>query len=84
MSGIIFHKTTDLDRIRRFYTDEIGMEVWLEQAECVILEHGDFLVGFCQRDEADRDGLLTFVYRTRAEVDAMYAKLPDRAKNAPK
>ena len=83
MSGIVFHKTREIDRLRRFYTEESWMSVWLEQADCVILEHGDFLVGFCRREEADREGLLTFVYRTREEVDAIHTRIAGLAKAPP-
>ena len=69
MSGIVFHKTCDLATIQRFYTEEIGMKIWLTQAECVILKHGNFLLGFCQRDSYDQDGIITFFYRTREEVE---------------
>ena len=83
MSGIVFHKTRDLEQVRQFYTETIGMHVWLAQAECVILRHGNFLLGFCQRDEIDKDGITTFFYDTRREVDIMYTRLQDRARAEP-
>ncbi len=109
MAGIIFLRTAKFDDVRAFYTETIGMSVWLEQpntpttrtasthpavlTSCpqtcdpttgsqhlgqpgiVILRHGNLLVGFHRQPEVDLDGLLTFFYKTRAEVDEMYARL---------
>jgi len=83
LSGILFHKSRDLQAIEQFYTGTIGMRVWLRQAECVILQHGNLLLGFCQRDETDRGGIITFFYDTRHEVDLMHVRLRDRARAEP-
>ena len=72
--GIVFMQTRQLDLIREFYIRELGFELWLEQAECVILKHGNLLLGFCQRDGVDADAMITMVYETTAEVDAMYER----------
>ena len=74
MAGIIFFKTQQLKSIIHFYQERIGMTVWLEQADCTILQHGNMQLGFCQRDQTDTCGVITFYYDTREEVDAMYEK----------
>ncbi len=61
----------------------VGMDVWFEQEDCIIMQHGNLLLGFCERDTIDRAGIITFFYRTRDEVDAMYKKLTTRAHHAP-
>ena len=83
MAGIVFVRTADLARIRSFYTNEIGMEPWVAQPDIDILRHGNLLAGFVQSERADTDALLTFFYRSRDEVDAMYARLRDRATTVP-
>jgi predicted lactoylglutathione lyase len=84
MAGIIFFKTQAMDECEKFYTDRIGMHVWLRQADCIILKHENLLLGFCTRKEVDHSGMITFVYRSREEVDAMYARLKDLARESPR
>lgn len=84
MSGILFHKTLDPGSVKEFYTKRIGMKVWLVQAHCIILKHDNFLLGFCAGDELDKEGLITFFYETRREIDEMHAKLKDIAVDEPK
>ncbi len=83
MSGILFLRTERLDAIRRFYTERVGMSVWLEQPDICILRHGNLLVGFHQQPEADLAGLLTFFEPGRDYVDRMYAVFRDSAAGAP-
>jgi len=83
MSGILFLRTKELEKIRLFYVDEIGAEIWQDQGDCVIFRHGNFLFGFCQRDEVDRECMLTFFYETRDEVDQYYQKFKDIAETEP-
>lgn len=61
-----------LDGIIDFYVNELGMHVWLEQPDCVILNHGNLLLGFCDRDSAEVEGMITLFYPTKNDVDAMY------------
>lgn len=49
MAGIVFFKTKNLALIRNFYLSNIGMELWLDQKDCVIMQHGNLLLGFCDR-----------------------------------
>jgi len=75
MAGIIFFKTTMLQDIVDFYVNEAGMHIWLEQAECVILNHGNFLMGFCEREESETEGCITLFYPSKEDVDVMYNQL---------
>lgn len=78
MAGIVFLKTTNLEKIKAFYTDIIGVTVWIDQEDCVIFKHDNFLLGFCQREGDIGTGwLLTFFYRTMTEVDEIYAKIKE-------
>lgn len=72
MSGIVFFKTLMLDELRTFYVEKVGCKMWLEQAECFILRFGNMLFGFCQREEADLDALVTFFYPAKEDVDKAY------------
>ncbi len=83
MAGIVFLRTGRFDQVREFYTRRVGMKVWLEQPDIAILRHGNLLVGFHRQPVSDRDGLLTFFYASRQEVDEMYAQLRDIATSAP-
>jgi hypothetical protein len=44
MAGIIFFRTKVLDTLKKYYIREIGMDLWLEQADCIILQHGNMFV----------------------------------------
>lgn len=70
--------------MRTFYTERVGMAVWLEQPGIAILRHGNLLIGFHCQPEADLDGLITFFYETRDEVDEMHARLHGIATGEPK
>ena len=84
MAGIVFLRTAKLGEIRAFYTDEVGMTVWLEQPDIAILRHENLLIGFHRQPQADLDGLITFFYETRGEVDQMFARLRDVTTSEPK
>ncbi|MEX2721873.1 MAG: VOC family protein [Candidatus Wukongarchaeota archaeon] len=60
------------------------MSIWLEQKDCTILKHGNLLLGFCQRDTPDTEGMITFFYPTREEVDTIYEKFKERSNEPPK
>lgn len=83
MSGIIFFGTNKLSDLRQFYVAEIGCKLWLEQADCIILKHGNLLFGFCQREQVQTEGMITFFFETREEVDACYGKFKARALGEP-
>lgn len=83
LAGIVFFKTTMLQEIVEFYVSDIGMYVWLEQADYVILSHGNLLLGFCHRESPDVEGMVTFFYPTQEDVDAMYEMLSHIATSQP-
>ncbi|MHA2378134.1 MAG: VOC family protein [Candidatus Thorarchaeota archaeon] len=84
MAGILFFKTKMLDGIVRFYLDRTGMTIWLQQKDCVILSHGNLLIGFCQRDRSETEGMITLFYHSRDEVDKIFTRLRDVATTKPK
>jgi catechol 2,3-dioxygenase-like lactoylglutathione lyase family enzyme len=81
--GIVFFKSRQYDAVRRFYRDELGLGVWLEQADCTIFRHGTLLVGFCDREEADTGGIITLCLADRAAVDRLHERFRDRALGPP-
>jgi hypothetical protein len=84
MSGIVFFKTKNISDLSRFYTEKIGMVIWLRQEDCIILRHGNMLLGFCTRGDVEVGGMITFFYESRREVDEMYEKLIDVATTQPR
>jgi len=84
MSGIVFLGTRDLDAVRRFYVDEVGCTIWLEQADCIVLKHGNMLLGFCSRDTLEMGGIIAFFLDDRCGVDAMHDRMGERAMTPPK
>lgn len=83
LAGIVFFRTMMLQEIVEFYVSEIGMHVWLEQEDCVILSHGNLLLGFCHRETPEVDGMITFFYPTKEDVDSMYDMLSHIATSQP-
>ncbi len=83
MSGILFLKTKEPDKLKDFYLQRLNCQIWMEQAHCRIYRHGNFLFGFCERDEVDTSGMLTFFYESRKEVDRMYELLKSIAVEPP-
>jgi len=83
MSGIIFLGTNQLEKITDFYHKEIGCEIWLEQADCKIFKHDNFLLGFCARQEKEINGIITFFYSDKSEVDRFYQKFKSLAESPP-
>jgi len=83
MDGIVFFATERHDEVVAFYRD-LGAEVWREQPDCTILKAGDFRFGFCARDRADTEGIVTFVFEDRAGVDAAAESLGDRVEEPPR
>jgi len=83
MAGLVFLGTGDLDMIKDFYVHDMEMNIWLEQAECIILKHENLLIGFCQRDHIDIDGIITLFFDTREEVDRYYQKFQNISEGPP-
>ncbi|AFZ74477.1 VOC family protein [Natronobacterium gregoryi] len=83
MDGIVFFGTERHDEVVNFYR-ELGANVWLEQPDCTILEAGSFRFGFCERDSADTEGIVTFVFDDRDGVDEAYTALSELADEEPR
>ena len=83
MDGIVFFATQQHDDIVAFYRD-LGAEVWRAQPDCTILQAGSFRFGFCARDRTDTEGILTFVFEDRADVDSVAASLEARIEMSPR
>lgn len=83
MSGIVFIKTQKLDDLKAFYLNQVNCELWMDQGDCLIFKHGNFLFGFCDREEADTGGLITFFYDKKEDVDCYYEKLKSFAESPP-
>jgi len=83
MSGLIFFTSNELEGVRKFYIERIGMELWHDQGACIILRHESFLLGFCQGEKKAGDPCITFLYNSRSRVDEEYEKLKDVATTEP-
>lgn len=83
MYGIVFFKTRMLEELREFYLKKIGCQLWLEQADCLIFRSGNMLFGFCQRDKSDSEGLLTFFFDRKEQVDRAYEQFKASALSPP-
>ncbi|GAB7093259.1 hypothetical protein JCM30237_04110 [Halolamina litorea] len=81
--GIVFFRTADRETVVAWYREVVGAETWLEQPGCTILEFRGFRFGFCDAEETEDDGILTFVYDSEADVDAMHDRVGDAADEAP-
>jgi predicted lactoylglutathione lyase len=72
VSGIVFFKTQKLQELKVFYLEKVGCQLWMDQGDCLIFKFGNMLFGFCQRDKADLNAMITFFYERKSEVDRVY------------
>jgi len=88
LGGLVFLKTADRMSLVEFYTKRLGMSPWLEQPDITILKHGNMILGFHQiknsEDQIEKDGMYTFVYPSKEQVDEMHDKLADIADGKPR
>lgn len=82
--GIIFFQTKQLDLIADFYLNKVGCQLWLERAECKIFQFGNMLFGFCQREENDSLGMISFNVDSKEKVDEYYKTILSIALSEPK
>ncbi|WP_455464241.1 VOC family protein [Candidatus Hodarchaeum mangrovi] len=61
----------------------LGCVIWLNQGDCIIFQHDNFLFGFCEREDITTGWLLTFFYKTKEEVDEIYGLIKDKAVSQP-
>jgi hypothetical protein len=83
VSGLVFFRTANHDRVVEWYTETVGATVWLEQPGCTILAYEGFRFGFCEAEETETEGILTFVTDDRAGVDAFHERVGDAAREDP-
>lgn len=83
MSGIVFFRTQKLGELKDFYLNQVGCQLWQDQKDCLIFKHGNFLFGFCKRDEVDKEGIITFFYDRKEEVDQIHEKFNKIALSPP-
>ena len=83
-SGIVFFRTTDLKALDDFYIGRLGCNLWIDQGFCHIYRSGNLLFGFSQRDQADTDGMVTFFFPKREDIDRLYKEFNDIAEEPPK
>jgi nitroreductase/catechol 2,3-dioxygenase-like lactoylglutathione lyase family enzyme len=84
MSGLIFLPTSNLPAAITFYKSKLGMDLWLDQGDCAVMQYGNLLLGFCERSGGPFEGIITLFYETREEVDATHQTLQDLAEGPPK
>jgi catechol 2,3-dioxygenase-like lactoylglutathione lyase family enzyme len=85
VSGIVFFRTPNRERVVEFYQQRLGFEEWVPQDGCTILRHDDLKLGFCDTDgDPETEGIVTLYYDTREEVDAMRERLDDVATDDPR
>lgn len=82
--GIVFFRTDSRADVVEWYRSVVGAGTWLEQPGCTILEFEGFRFGFCDADETEAGGILTFVYDSPDAVDAMHAAVGDAAREEPR
>jgi predicted lactoylglutathione lyase len=83
MAGIVFLRTNSLVKTVDFYINTIGMNKWLSQTNVEILQHENLLLGFQEEEKAEYSDLVTFFYKTKEEVDAMYQKVKGHSLSEP-
>ena len=81
---IHFYRVDDLEAVRRFYGEVLGLSLVKDQGVCLIYDcagHGS--IGFCTHHPKQRatDTCITFVYDTKEAVDAMHEKVKEHVKS---
>ena len=83
MPNIVFFATERLQESVAFYRSTFGAEIWLKQPDCTILKLDNLLLGVCQRETADTDGIITIVVDSREEVDRYHERFSPLAEGEP-
>ena len=84
MGGIVFFNTADLEKMKQFYLEQVGCTLWLDQGSCLIFQHGNMLLSFCQSNSVEKEGIITFFYTEKKQVDRMYEKIQEIAAEEPR
>lgn len=83
MSGIVFFTSARREAVVEYYQQAIGATVWLHQPGCTIVQLDNQLLGFCDGDDPDTDGIITVVEDDRDGVDAAYERIADETDDPP-
>lgn len=84
MTGIVFFRTAHRADVVEFYTESLGFQQWLEQdGGCTILQRDNLLIGFCDADNAETEGIVTVAVEDREAVDRLYDELAAEARHPP-
>ncbi len=85
MTGIVFFRTANRERVVDWYTETVGAAVWLEQPGCTILAVDDFRFGFCDTEpgETETEGIVTFLTEDRAGVEEFHDRVGEAAREEP-
>ncbi|GAB7012767.1 VOC family protein [Halolamina salina] len=82
--GIVFFRTENRETVVDWYREVVGAETWLEQPGCTILSFEGFRFGFCDGEETESEGILTFVYDTTEAVDELHQRLGEATRETPR
>lgn len=82
--GIVFIRTASISSLKDFYLERVGCDLWLDQGGCAIFKHGNLLLGFCEAEEAELEGVYTFFYTRRERVNDMYEIFKEIADGPPR
>jgi hypothetical protein len=84
MTGLVFFRTAQREAVVGFYRGLLDFEPWLEQdGGCTILRRDNLLVGFCDADESETEGIVTVAVEDRGAVDRLYDDLESCARHSP-
>jgi hypothetical protein len=83
MTGIVFFATDQRSAIVDFYMERLDCTLWLEQEGCTILRRENLLLGFCDGEEPDTEGIVTIVLDSEGAVESWYSRLQDIAESDP-
>lgn len=83
MNDVIhFYKTYDLEEVKQFYGDVLGLKLYKDQGKCLIYDlKGHGKIGFCTHHPKlmNESTCITFVYERKIEVEKMYQHVKSRA-----
>jgi len=73
-----FYRVDDLHEAKEFYQKVLNFRLYKDQGKCLIFDTNGFgKIGFCIHHPKQKNHAtcITFVYKTKEEVDAMYERL---------
>ncbi len=89
-SSVVFFPCDDLEKTRAFYLQVVGMRLYRDFGNCILLDSGHGYLGFVAYGDGRPNGTgacISFNCSSQAEVDREYerlmARIPDRIKGPP-